>query len=140
MTLLYNGSGISFPDDVWEASSLGFQSSFTNTWYLVEVLVIFHDWLVLGRCFRGFVLPVFEYCSAVYGARLPIHTCNYKTVHVQSVVLAFKLWVCLSETLNIVDLWQYYVWRVSRTGPMPFYWPSCSLYFCLLYCFPIPFF
>ena len=22
-------------------------------------------------------------------------------------------------------------WRVSRAGPMPFYWPSCSLLFCL---------
>ena len=22
-------------------------------------------------------------------------------------------------------------WRVSRTGPMPFCWPSCSLLFCL---------
>ena len=23
-------------------------------------------------------------------------------------------------------------WHVSRTGPMPFYWPSCSLPFCLI--------
>ena len=23
-------------------------------------------------------------------------------------------------------------WLVSRAGPMPFYWPSCSLHFCLL--------
>ena len=23
-------------------------------------------------------------------------------------------------------------WRVSRAGPMPLYWPSCSLTFCLL--------
>ena len=23
-------------------------------------------------------------------------------------------------------------WRVSRAGPMPFYWPSCLLPFCLL--------
>ena len=26
----------------------------------------FHDRLLLGRCFRGFVLPVFEYCSAFW--------------------------------------------------------------------------
>ena len=26
---------------------------------------LFHDRLLLGRCFRGFVLPVLEYCSAV---------------------------------------------------------------------------
>ena len=26
----------------------------------------FHDRLLLGRCFRGFVLPILEYCSAVW--------------------------------------------------------------------------
>ena len=26
---------------------------------------VFHDRTLLGRCFRGFVLPVLEYCSAV---------------------------------------------------------------------------
>ena len=30
-------------------------------------------------------------------------------------------------------------WRVSRAGPMPFYWPSCSLPFCLLL-FSLPLF
>ena len=39
---------------------------------------VFHDRSLLGRCFRGFVLPVLEYCSAVC-ARLPIHTLNYWT-------------------------------------------------------------
>ena len=27
---------------------------------------VFHHRLLLGRCFRGFVLPVLEYCSAVW--------------------------------------------------------------------------
>ena len=27
---------------------------------------VFHDRLLIGRCFWGFVLPVFEYCSAVW--------------------------------------------------------------------------
>ena len=27
---------------------------------------VFHDRALLGRCFRGFGLPVLEYCSAVY--------------------------------------------------------------------------
>ena len=26
---------------------------------------VFHDKLLIGRCFGGFVLPVLEYCSAV---------------------------------------------------------------------------
>ena len=34
---------------------------------------VFHDRALLGRCFRGLVLPVLEYYSAV-GARLPIYT------------------------------------------------------------------
>ena len=28
--------------------------------------LVFHDKLFIGRCFRGFVLPVLEYCSAVW--------------------------------------------------------------------------
>ena len=47
---------------------------------------VFHDRSLLGRCFRGFVLPVLEYCSQS-GARLPLHTLNYWTV--QSVVPGF---------------------------------------------------
>ena len=27
---------------------------------------VFHDRLLIGRCFWGFVLPVLEYCSAVW--------------------------------------------------------------------------
>ena len=38
---------------------------------------VFHDRLLLGRCFRRFVLPVLEYCSAVWCYRLLIHTLNY---------------------------------------------------------------
>ena len=47
---------------------------------------VFHDRWLLGRCFRGFVLPVLEYVLQS-GARLPIHTLNYWTV--QSVVPGF---------------------------------------------------
>ena len=46
--------------------SLGFQSSFEKTWYLEEALASVSGVLHLGRCFRGFVLPVLEYCSAVW--------------------------------------------------------------------------
>ena len=33
---------------------------------LIKSWQVFHDRLLLGRCFRGFVLPVLEYCSAVW--------------------------------------------------------------------------
>ena len=41
--------------------------------------LVFHDRSLLGRCFRCFVLPVFEYYSAVWtcGAQLPIHILNF---------------------------------------------------------------
>ena len=34
---------------------------------------VFHDRSLLGRCFRGFVLQVFEYCSAVWGSAADTH-------------------------------------------------------------------
>ena len=47
---------------------------------------VFHDRSLLGRCFRGFVLPVWSIVLRS-GARLPIHTVNYWTE--QSVVPGF---------------------------------------------------
>ena len=46
---------------------------------------VFHDRSLLGRCFRGFVLPVLEYCSAVRCSAADTH--HYWTV--QSVVPGF---------------------------------------------------
>ena len=34
---------------------------------------VFHDRAILGRCFRGFVLPVLGYCSAVWCSVADIH-------------------------------------------------------------------
>ena len=34
---------------------------------------VFHDRLFFGRCFRGFVLPVLEYCSAVWCSAADTH-------------------------------------------------------------------
>ena len=35
--------------------------------------LVFHDRSLLGRCFRGFVLPVLEYCSAVWCSAANTH-------------------------------------------------------------------
>ena len=40
---------------------------------------VFHDRLLFGRCFYGFLLPVWSNVLQC-GARLPIHTLNYWTV------------------------------------------------------------
>ena len=34
---------------------------------------MFYDRSILGRCFRGFVLPVLEYCSAVWCSAADTH-------------------------------------------------------------------
>ena len=34
---------------------------------------MFHDRALVGRCFRGFVLPVLEYCSAVWCSAADTH-------------------------------------------------------------------
>ena len=34
---------------------------------------VFHNRSFLGRCFRGFILPVLEYCSAVYCSAADTH-------------------------------------------------------------------
>ena len=34
---------------------------------------VFHDRSLVGRCFRGFVLPVLEYCSAVWCSAADTH-------------------------------------------------------------------
>ena len=34
---------------------------------------VFHDRLLLGRCFRYFVLPVLEYCSAMWCSTADTH-------------------------------------------------------------------
>ena len=34
---------------------------------------MFHDRSLLGRCFRGFVLPVLEYCSSVWCSAVDTH-------------------------------------------------------------------
>ena len=34
---------------------------------------VFHDIALLGRCFNGFVLPVLEYCSAVWCSAADTH-------------------------------------------------------------------
>ena len=47
---------------------------------------VIHDRSLLGRCFRGFVLPVLEYCSAVWCSAADTHL---KLLDRQSVMPGF---------------------------------------------------
>ena len=63
---------------------------------------MFPDRSLLGRCFRGFVLPVLEYCSAVWCSAGDTHL---KLLDGAISFARFLTWV----TLLIVDLWQFCV-------------------------------
>ena len=86
---------------------------------------VFHDRSLLGRCFRGFVFPVLEYCSAVW--------CSAADTHLRLLdrvvsAASFLTGVFLSVTLHIVALWQYYVCR-TRSGVT-----RCTLFLVLFLC------
>ena len=80
---------------------------------------VFHDRLLLGRCFRDFVLPVFEYCSAVWCSAADTHLRLLDRVVSGA---SFFTGVCFRVTLHIVDLFQYYV-CCTRSGVI-----RCSSY------------
>ena len=62
---------------------------------------VFHNRLLLGRFFRGFVLPVLEYCSAVWCSAADTHPNLLDHVLIDATILNG---VCSSVTLHIVDL------------------------------------
>ena len=86
---------------------------------------VFHDRLLLGRCFRGFVLPVLESCSALWCSATDTH---FKLLDRVVIGAIFLSGACLSVTLHIVDLWQYYVWCTS-SGVI-----QCTIFIVLLLC------
>ena len=73
---------------------------------------VFHVRLLLGRCFQSFVLPVLEYCSAVWYSATNAHL---KLLDRVVSGANFLMGVCLSVIMQIVDLWQYYACR-TRSG------------------------
>ena len=77
------------------------------------------------RCFRGFVLLVLEYCSAIWCSAADTHLRLLDRVVSGA---SFLLGVCLRMTLHIVDLFQYYVCCI-RSGVT-----RCTLYTVLFLC------
>ena len=91
---------------------------------------VFHDRLLLGRCFSSFVLPDLEYCSAVW--------CSAGGTPRTMAGLSFPFQY-LCGTIFVTPYSKVWDCRVSRAWPMPFYWPCCSLLF-VSSCFPFLFF
>ena len=49
------------------------RAAFQRLGILRKCCRVFYDRSLLGRCFRGFVLPVLEYCSAVWCSAVYTH-------------------------------------------------------------------
>ena len=198
----YIGSDVWFQDDFWEASLLCFRRAASQLLgILKKSWVVFYDRLLLRRCYRGCVLPVLEYCSAVWCSAADTHLkllnreisgasfltgdvleCDF--AHRQSVAVLCMLYkigcnplhpffvlflchmwcagagytlrcdrtsvhLCASSLQNLIVQQEFYSLfsisllndlsdpvfgsLVSRAEPISFYWPSCSLPFCLLH-------
>ena len=87
---------------------------------------VFHDRLLHERCFRGFILPVLEYCSAVWCAAADTHLKLLDRVVSGGSFLTevvFWVWPCTSSTC-----WQYNV-CCTRSGVT-----RCTLFMVLFPC------
>ena len=67
---------------------------------------VFYDRSLLLRCFWGFVMPVLEYCFAVWCSAFDTH---HKLLDHAVSGTQFLTGVCLIVTLLIVDPWQSFV-------------------------------
>ena len=85
---------------------------------------VFQDELLIGRCFWGFVLPVLEYCSAVWCLAADTHLKQLDRVVSGACFIAAV--ACLTMIFPIVDLWQCCVF-CTRSGV------TRSTYFVALY-------
>ena len=101
----YIGSDIWLQDDFWEASSIGFQSSFSMAIVILrKSWLVFHDRLLLVGCFWRFVLLVWSTVLRC-GARLQIRTLT--TTGLCCRLCQFFNWGY--DWVWRCDLWQYYV-------------------------------
>ena len=86
---------------------------------------VFHDKLLIGRCFWGFVLPVLEYCSTVWCSAADTHLKLLDRVVSGACFIAGGVLNC-----DIVDLWQCCV-CCTRSGVTRS--THCvALYLCLM--------
>ena len=62
------------------------------------------------------------------------HQYTFAPPHCRTSQTAGLLFTCqyLCGTILVTPYLLVWDWRASRAGPMPFYWPRCSLPFCLL--------
>ena len=87
-----------------------------------------HDRLLLGRCFRGFVLPVLEYCSAVLCSAADTHLKLQDSVVSGASFLTGGVFECdLAHRRSVAALCMLYKVRCNPMYPLYGALPSCAL-------------
>ena len=87
------------------------------------------------RCTLFMVLFLCRMCQCGLHAALSSHIGTLlRLLPAEPCSIAGLLYPCQYPcgTILVTQYSMVWDWRVSRAGPMPFYWPSCSLTFCLL--------
>ena len=80
---------------------------------------VFHDRLLIGRCFWGFVLPVFEYCTAVWCSAADTHLKLLDRVVSGACFLAGGVLNCnLSHHRSVAVLCMLYKIRCNPMHPL----------------------
>ena len=80
---------------------------------------VFHDRLLIGRCFWGFVLPVFEYCSAVWCSAADTHLkLHDREVSGACCLAGFVLHCNISHRRSVAVLCMLYKIRSNPMHPL----------------------
>ena len=80
---------------------------------------VFHDRLLLGRCFRGFVLPVLEYCSAIWCWAADTHVKLLDRAVSGAWFLTGSVFECdISHRLSVAVLCMLYKIRCNPVHPL----------------------
>ena len=80
---------------------------------------VFHDKLLIGRCFWGFVLPVLEYCSAGWCSAADTHLKLLDRVVSGACFLAGGVLICdLSHRRSVAVLCMLYKIRCNTKHPL----------------------
>ena len=86
---------------------------------LRETWQVFHDKLLIGRCFWGFILPVLEYCSAVWYSAADTHLKLVDRVVSGACFLAGEVLNCdLSHRRSMAVLCMLYKIRCNPKHPL----------------------
>ena len=80
---------------------------------------VFHDRSLLGRCFRGFILPVLEYCSEVWCSVADTHLKMLDRVVSGARFLTGGVFECdIAHRRSVAALWKLYKIRCDTMHPL----------------------